>query len=62
MTTGVSYLGTLVLTAMFGLIGGALLLGLWWYYGIPVLNVLFIAVVMGYLISSVLFYTPFGKI
>jgi hypothetical protein len=61
LATDISFVGTLALAAIFGLIGGTLLLGLWWNYGIPVINVLFIGLVTGYLISSILFYTPFGK-
>ena len=56
------FTGILVLTGVLGCVGGLLLLGLWWRLGLPVLNVLFIGLVLGYLFSSVLFYTPFGKI
>ncbi|XP_045176557.2 transmembrane 7 superfamily member 3-like [Mercenaria mercenaria] len=62
LATYISFLGTLALAAVFGLMGGTLLLGLWWYHGIPVINVLFIGLVTGYLVSSVLFYTPFGNL
>ena len=57
----ISDVGTLVLSGLLGLIGGAMFLGLWWKCGFPVLTVLFIGLVMGYLVSSILFYTPLGK-
>ncbi|KAL4225475.1 Transmembrane 7 superfamily member 3 [Mactra antiquata] len=62
LETGINYTGTLVLAAIFGLIGGALLLGLWWYCGIPVLNVLIMGLLSGYIITSVAFYTPLGNL
>lgn len=62
LKTTLSFVATLVLGAMFGIAGGSLLLVFWWYLGIPILNVLLIGLVMGYLVTSVVFYTPFGNL
>lgn len=62
LKTSISLVGILVLSGVMGCVGGILLLGLWWRLGMPVLNVLFIGLMFGYLISSVLFYTPFANI
>lgn len=62
LKTNISETGVLALAILFGLIGGCLVLGLWWYCGVPVINVILTSLVGGYLISSILFYTPFGNL
>ncbi|ESO97620.1 hypothetical protein LOTGIDRAFT_103944 [Lottia gigantea] len=45
-----------------GIIGGLLAVLFWWYFGIPVLSVLFVGLVGGYLFSAIIFFTPFGNL
>ncbi|KAK3591855.1 hypothetical protein CHS0354_005055 [Potamilus streckersoni] len=62
ISTSMSEIGNLSVAALFGIIGGCLFLLCWWYMGFPVLSVLMIGLVAGYLISSIIFYTPFGNL
>jgi hypothetical protein len=61
LTTPLDHVIIIILAAAIGLVGGAIWLGFWWYAGIPVLSELLVGLVLGFLFSSVLFYTPFGK-
>lgn len=44
------------------MVGGGLWLMFWWAYGLHVISVLLFALVGGYLVSSIIFFTPFGKL
>ncbi|XP_064634902.1 transmembrane 7 superfamily member 3-like isoform X1 [Lineus longissimus] len=62
VTTNLDYPIIIILSSVIGLVGGALWLGFWWNVGIPVLSELLVGLVLGFLFSSILFYTPFGLI
>ncbi|KAL5006909.1 hypothetical protein ScPMuIL_015715 [Solemya velum] len=62
VTTEESNTVCLVLAGVFGLVGGFLWLAFWWNCGFPLVSVLLIGLVAGFLFSSVLFYTPFGNL
>ncbi|XP_052800501.1 transmembrane 7 superfamily member 3-like [Mya arenaria] len=62
LKTNVETPGLVVLAAIFGLLGGSILLGVWWNWGFPIINVLCIGLLTGYIFSSILFYTPFGNL
>ncbi|KAL3842426.1 hypothetical protein ACJMK2_020444 [Sinanodonta woodiana] len=62
ISTSESEIGNLSVAALFGIIGGCLYLLCWWYLGFPLLSVLMNGLVAGYLISSIIFYTPFGNL
>ncbi|GAB1602717.1 transmembrane 7 superfamily member 3-like [Argonauta hians] len=55
---------TVLLTIDFlsAMVGGILWLIIWTSFGIPVVSVLMVSLVAGYLISSILFFTPFGNL
>lgn len=45
-----------------GAIGGAVLwAGIWWFFGVPVISVLLVGFVLGFLLTSVLYFTPIGN-
>ncbi|XP_046656254.1 transmembrane 7 superfamily member 3-like [Daphnia pulicaria] len=45
-------------TSVMGLLGGLLWWFVWWFWGIPALSVLPVVFMLGFLMSSVLFYLP----
>ncbi|XP_068806183.1 transmembrane 7 superfamily member 3 isoform X2 [Struthio camelus] len=58
--TGLGYDVRLILTAVAGIIGGLLLVANWWRFGSVLLCMLIIGLVLGFLFSSVIFFTPLG--
>ncbi|KAK6972861.1 transmembrane 7 superfamily member 3 [Biomphalaria glabrata] len=52
----------LAVSLSLGVVGGLLWLLFWWYYQFPTLSVFLVGLCAGYLMSSVLFFTPFGNI
>uniref|UniRef100_A0A8C8VR59 Transmembrane 7 superfamily member 3 n=1 Tax=Pelusios castaneus TaxID=367368 RepID=A0A8C8VR59_9SAUR len=58
--THLSYDVCLILTAVAGLVGGLLLIAYWWRFGSVLLCMLIIGLVLGFLFSSVIFFTPLG--
>ncbi|XP_035177280.1 transmembrane 7 superfamily member 3 isoform X2 [Oxyura jamaicensis] len=50
----------LILTAVAGIIGGLLLVASWWRFGSVLLCVLLIGLVLGFLFSSMVFFSPLG--
>uniref|UniRef100_A0A8C3XZL5 Transmembrane 7 superfamily member 3 n=1 Tax=Catharus ustulatus TaxID=91951 RepID=A0A8C3XZL5_CATUS len=58
--TGLSYDVRLILTAVAGIIGGLLLVVSWWRFGSVLLSMFVIGLVLGFLFSSMLFFTPLG--
>ena len=51
----------LILTAVAGSVGGIFLVAAWWRFGILMLCMLCVGLVLGFLVSSVTFFTPLGK-
>lgn len=51
----------LILTAVAGIIGGLLLVVSWWRFGSVLLSMFVIGLVLGFLFSSTVFFTPLGK-
>lgn len=51
----------LILTAVAGSVGGLFLVAAWWRFGILMLCMLCVGLVLGFLVSSVTFFTPLGK-
>ncbi|XP_075863663.1 transmembrane 7 superfamily member 3 [Microcebus murinus] len=60
--TPIKYDVRLILTAITGSIGGIFLVAVWWRFGILTLCMLCIGLVLGFLISSVTFFTPLGNL
>ncbi|NWI17734.1 TM7S3 protein, partial [Crypturellus soui] len=58
--TGLGYDVRLILTAAAGIIGGLLLVATWWRFGSVLLCMLIIGLVLGFLFSSAIFFTPLG--
>ncbi|NXP32112.1 TM7S3 protein, partial [Leiothrix lutea] len=58
--TGLSYDVRLILTAVAGIIGGLLLVVSWWRFGSVLLSMFVIGLVLGFLFSSTIFFTPLG--
>ncbi|NWW76256.1 TM7S3 protein, partial [Climacteris rufus] len=58
--TGLSYDVRLTLTAVAGMTGGLLLVVSWWRFGSVLLSMFVIGLVLGFLFSSTLFFTPLG--
>lgn len=56
----VLFLVRLVLTAVAGITGGILLVACWWRFGSVLLCMLIIGLVLGFLFSSMVFFTPLG--
>ncbi|XP_034883914.1 transmembrane 7 superfamily member 3 isoform X1 [Mirounga angustirostris] len=52
----------LILTAVAGSVGGILLVAAWWRFGILLFCMLCVGLVLGFLISSVMFFTPLGNL
>uniref|UniRef100_A0A8D0YJL2 Transmembrane 7 superfamily member 3 n=1 Tax=Sus scrofa TaxID=9823 RepID=A0A8D0YJL2_PIG len=60
--TPIKYDVRLILTALAGSIGGICLVAAWWRFGILVLCMLCVGLVLGFLVSSVTFFTPLGNL
>ncbi|TEA35528.1 hypothetical protein DBR06_SOUSAS545910001, partial [Sousa chinensis] len=60
--TPIKYDVRLVLTAVAGSVGGIFLVAAWWRFGILVLCMLCVGLVLGFLVSSVTFFTPLGNL
>ncbi|XP_064594529.1 transmembrane 7 superfamily member 3-like [Liolophura sinensis] len=52
----------LLVAGAVGVLGGLAWLIFWWFLGIPVLSVLLVGLVAGYVFSSLVFFTPFGDL
>ncbi|XP_041113286.1 transmembrane 7 superfamily member 3-like isoform X1 [Polyodon spathula] len=59
-TTPLSYDMRLSLTALMGVVGGVLLVLCWWRFGSHLLSILIVGLVLGFLFSSMFFFTPIG--
>ncbi|XP_010593807.1 transmembrane 7 superfamily member 3 isoform X1 [Loxodonta africana] len=60
--TPIKYDIRLILTAIAGSIGGIFLVGTWWRFGTLVFCMLCVGLVLGFLISSMMFFTPLGNL
>ncbi|XP_006895150.1 PREDICTED: transmembrane 7 superfamily member 3 [Elephantulus edwardii] len=60
--TSIKYDVRLILTALTGSIGGIFLVATWWRFGILLFCMLCVGLVLGFLTSSVLFFTPLGNL
>ncbi|KAM9293720.1 transmembrane 7 superfamily member 3 isoform 1-T1 [Morus bassanus] len=58
--TGLGYDVRLILTAVAGIIGGFFLVASWWRFGSVLLCMFFTGLVLGFLFSSAVFFTPLG--
>ncbi|NXU59022.1 TM7S3 protein, partial [Turnix velox] len=58
--TSLAYDVRLILTAVAGIIGGLFLVASWWRFGSVLLCMFIIGLVLGFLFSSVVFFTPLG--
>ncbi|XP_008589837.1 PREDICTED: transmembrane 7 superfamily member 3 [Galeopterus variegatus] len=60
--TTLKYDVRLILTAVAGSIGGIFLVAAWWRFGILLFCMLCVGLVLGFLFSSVAFFTPLGNL
>uniref|UniRef100_A0A9L0JYL9 Transmembrane 7 superfamily member 3 n=1 Tax=Equus asinus TaxID=9793 RepID=A0A9L0JYL9_EQUAS len=60
--TPIKYDVRLILTAIAGSVGGIFLVAAWWRFGILLLCMLCVGLVLGFLVSSVTFFTPLGNL
>ncbi|KAF6340628.1 transmembrane 7 superfamily member 3 [Rhinolophus ferrumequinum] len=60
--TLINYDVRLILTAITGSVGGLFLVAAWWRFGILMLCMLCVGLVLGFLVSSVTFFTPLGNL
>ncbi|XP_018894315.3 transmembrane 7 superfamily member 3 isoform X3 [Gorilla gorilla gorilla] len=60
--TPIKYDVNLILTAVAGSVGGMFLVAVWWRFGILSICMLCVGLVLGFLISSVTFFTPLGNL
>ncbi|XP_075017318.1 transmembrane 7 superfamily member 3 isoform X2 [Calonectris borealis] len=58
--TGLGYDVRLILTAVAGIVGGLFLVASWWRFGSVLLCMFVIGLVLGFLFSSTVFFTPLG--
>ncbi|XP_069760549.1 transmembrane 7 superfamily member 3 isoform X2 [Narcine bancroftii] len=61
-TSSLGYDVVLTLTASLGHVGGVLLVACWWLSGSVIFSMLFVGLVLGFLFSSTIAFTPMGKI
>ncbi|KAI7792062.1 transmembrane 7 superfamily member 3 [Triplophysa rosa] len=61
-TTALEYDIRLALTAVMGVVGGVVLLMCWWRFGSVIACVLVVGLILGFLVSSIVFFTPFGDL
>ncbi|XP_052411152.1 transmembrane 7 superfamily member 3 isoform X1 [Carassius gibelio] len=60
ITTPLEYNIRLALTALVGVVGGVVMLMSWWRFGSVVACVLVVGLILGFHISSIVFFTPLG--
>ncbi|XP_077091287.1 transmembrane 7 superfamily member 3 [Siphateles boraxobius] len=61
-TTTLEYDLRLALTALMGVVGGVALVMSWWRFGSVMACVLVVGLILGFLISSIAFFTPLGDL
>ncbi|XP_060114113.1 transmembrane 7 superfamily member 3 [Heteronotia binoei] len=61
-TTDLHYDVNLGLTALAGVVGGLLLVGYWWRFGIVFICMLVVGLVLGFLVAATMFFTPLGDL
>lgn len=61
-TTTLDYNIRLALTALMGVVGGVVLVMSWWRFGSVLACVLVVGLILGFLISSIVFFTPLGDL
>ncbi|CAN9508116.1 unnamed protein product [Ophioblennius macclurei] len=61
-TTGLNYDVRLALSALVGVVGGVLLVMSWWRFGSVMACVVVIGLMLGFLIASVVLFTPLGDL
>lgn len=61
-TTALEYEIRLALTAVMGVVGGVVLVMSWWRFGSVIACVLVVGLILGFLVSSIVFFTPFGDL
>ncbi|XP_030638079.1 transmembrane 7 superfamily member 3 [Chanos chanos] len=61
-TTTLNYDIRLVLTAVMGVVGGVLLVMSWWRFGSVMACVIVVGLILGFLLSSIVFFTPLGDL
>ncbi|XP_035379512.1 transmembrane 7 superfamily member 3 [Electrophorus electricus] len=59
-TTSLDYDIRLALTALVGVVGGVILVMTWWRFGSAMSCVVVVGLILGFLISSIVFFTPLG--
>ncbi|XP_062990324.1 transmembrane 7 superfamily member 3 [Elgaria multicarinata webbii] len=59
-TSALDYDVSLGLTAVVGVLGGLLLVAYWWRFGFVILCMLIVGLVLGFLVASMVFFTPLG--
>ncbi|XP_043086634.1 transmembrane 7 superfamily member 3 [Puntigrus tetrazona] len=62
ITTPLEYNIRLALTALIGVVGGVVMVMSWWRFGSVMACVLVIGLILGFLISSIVFFTPLGDL
>lgn len=58
--TTLGYSDRLALTSLAGVLGGALLVCYWWRFGFVYICMIVVGLVLGFLVSSIVFFTPIG--
>ncbi|XP_016366458.1 transmembrane 7 superfamily member 3-like [Sinocyclocheilus rhinocerous] len=61
-TTALEYDIRLALTALMGVVGGVAMVMSWWRFGSVMVCVLVVGLILGFLISSIAFFTPLGDL
>ncbi|XP_051546539.1 transmembrane 7 superfamily member 3-like isoform X2 [Myxocyprinus asiaticus] len=61
-TTALEYNIRLALTAVMGVVGGVVLVMSWWRFGSVMVCVLVVGLILGFLVSSIVFFTPLGDL
>lgn len=61
-TTALEYDMRLALTAVIGVVGGVILVMSWWRFGSVMTCVIVVGLMLGFLVSSMVFFTPLGDL
>ncbi|XP_056133671.1 transmembrane 7 superfamily member 3 [Lampris incognitus] len=61
-TTDLSYNIRLSLTAVIGVVGGVILVMSWWRFGSVMACAVVLGLILGFLLASIVFFTPFGDL
>ncbi|KAK0147033.1 Transmembrane 7 superfamily member 3 [Merluccius polli] len=61
-TTTLEYDLRLSLTAVIGVVGGAMLVTSWWRFGSVMACVVVVGLILGFFLASTIFFTPFGDL